>query len=97
MKPPFNATGRRVVVRIPDSLGLSKSGVITGDKERPDRGIIVSKGHLVDDPAIELGKLAIFGKFSGQEYEEPSEDGDSKNKYILLDVGELYITKDVEK
>lgn len=89
MKSDFNATGRRVVVRVPENLGESETGVISGDKERPDRGIIVAIGHEVQDPAVAVGKLAVFSKFGGQAYSEGKVD------YILLDIGELYITKDV--
>lgn len=83
----FNAVGRRLVVQVTDHLVESETGVITGEKQKPDRGVIVAVGHQVDDPAVKEGKIAVFNEYSGKEYKE------GKNRYILLDVGEIYITK----
>jgi co-chaperonin GroES (HSP10) len=84
-----DSVGTRLVVKVPEKLGKSESGIITGDKEKPDRGIIVAAGALIKDPNVRVGRLAVFNKYAGQEFKE---DG---VMYLLLNEGEIYFTRDV--
>jgi co-chaperonin GroES (HSP10) len=86
----FQATGRRVMVKPAFKKGETENGIIVPDSDKkPDRGIIVSVGHEVKDPAVEVGKFAVFSEYAGKEFKYEGET------YILLDSGELYITRDV--
>ena len=84
-----DSIGTRLIVKVPEKLGKSATGIITGDKEKPDRGVIVAVGAKIEDPNVVVGKLAVFNKYAGQEFEE---DG---VMYLLLNEGEIYFTKDV--
>lgn len=86
-KLEIQATGTRLIVRVESGESLSSSGIKIPEKnQKPDRGEIVSMGFEVMDPAIQLGKIAVFNEYAGKSYEENGE------KYILLNTNEIYGT-----
>jgi|TARA_R110000772_G_scaffold59348_6_gene134385 co-chaperonin GroES (HSP10) len=80
----MKALGSRVIVKVVAEDAVSSTGIHTGNAARPDRGEVMSIGHHVDDPSLEVGDKVIFSEHAGKAVTE------GKVEYILLNYSELY-------
>lgn len=80
----MKALGSRVIVKVIAKDSVSSTGIHTGTAARPDRGEVMSIGHHVDDPSLEVGDKVIFSEHAGKAIKEEGVE------YILLNYNELY-------
>jgi co-chaperonin GroES (HSP10) len=82
----MEALGNKLIVQVDKADSVSRTGIQTGTAKKADRGIVISVGHLVEDPRLEIGAKVIFSEHAGKEITEGGVN------YILLNYGELYTT-----
>jgi co-chaperonin GroES (HSP10) len=80
----MEALGNRVIVEVKAEDSVSSTGIQTGGTKKPDRGEVISIGHLVNDPGLKVGDRVVFSEHAGKATKENGVD------YILLNYGELY-------
>jgi co-chaperonin GroES (HSP10) len=83
----LQATGTKVLVEVNVDFEETESGIKVPTDKKQDRGVIISIGYKVEDPALSVGKLAVFNEYGGKNYQEGSKH------YILLNENEIYGTK----
>lgn len=77
----------KIAVEVVENETTTSTGIITGDKKKPDTGIVVSKGKNVTDE-IKIGDTLIFHEYSGKAVTIEGKD------LILLNEGEIFYVKD---
>lgn len=75
--------GDRILVKPLTSAEVTKSGIIlpeTAEKEQKEQGIVVAVGNGLKVKKLRLspGDKVVFGKYSGDELEIDSPDGESR-------------------
>ena len=79
----MEALRRKITVKAERAQQESTTGIKTGEDKKPDRGIVVSKGHLVD-ANFEEGAMIVFSEYAGKAITLEGVD------YILLNEDEIY-------